>query len=783
MKRMSLLMTGAVSCRRVVHQPVVCVAVLLGVAMLFSAPSAYTQSFSAPVDVSGSVQGGLPLIAIDGNNNIDIAWGNGTGVFFTRSKDAGKNFTTPAAVGTGIGNGSLQMVVDRSGGIYLLWQAADMHFVLSRSTDGGGSFLTPTDLSTALNLGTFVGNSPTMALDTSGGIDLAWAQYGSTGAILFSRSTDGGATFSVPGTLGNFIYTARTQIATNSAGNIYVLWTEETTQAGTICALRFNRSIDSGATFSSTQTLNTPDGECDANLVVDSAGQINVLSFDGSGTSYRSTDGGKSFSNSQNIFQPAIVWFGGQLNADSQGKVNTVVNSLPNHDILFSRSSDQGTTFSKPILVSASHPTPTPGSAFGGNSQSMATDSSGNINVLWEDDILTPGAADIFFSRSSDGGASFSTAQNISHFPGSGSPRMALDSGGEIDVVWAASDASKVFFSRASASPGPGFTISASPSSLIALPGGSVTAKVTLTATGGFNQSVNLNCSNLPPGAQCSFAPASVTPSSSGTVATMTVTIPPTLAAGGFPFTVNAATPSISQFVNMQITSGVIMGSITPTAATIPVGGTANFAVTVTGTSSFAGQFSLTCVAPAGVACTFSPGSGFLPINGTATSLLMVQILSVPATGSAPKNPRDVSPPMLPMARGIVLISGLVLLLLSALWFAFVRRKGGPFAVARSVASLVLAIGLTVALATAMLSCGGATIRGSNLGPAGSNSSNMGPSGTTVGTNGIGVSAGGGTTSGGVTAPGGTSITFPLTVQALSGGAVVNVGTVSITVP
>jgi hypothetical protein len=91
-----------------------------------------------------------------------------------------------------------------------------------------------------------------------------------------------------------------------------------------------------------------------------------------------------------------------------------------------------------------------------------------------------------------------------------------------------------------------------------------------------------------------------------------------------------------------------------------------------------------------------------------------------------------------------------------------------------------------VALAAAMLSCGGATSRGSNLGPTGSGS-NLGPSGTTVGTGGIGVTGGsggaGGTTSGGVTTPGGTSVTFPLTVQVLSGGAVVNVGTVSVTVP
>src|SRR6266849_2179219 len=37
----------------------------------------------------------------------------------------------------------------------------------------------------------------------------------------------------------------------------------------------------------------------------------------------------------------------------------------------------------------------------------IVVDSSGNINVVWRDD--TPGHFDSFFSRSSDGGATFST--------------------------------------------------------------------------------------------------------------------------------------------------------------------------------------------------------------------------------------------------------------------------------------------------------------------------------------------------------------------------------------
>jgi hypothetical protein len=656
----------------------------------------------------------------------------------------------------------LQMNVDSGGSIYLLWQGSNMHFLLSRSTDSH-SFSTPSDLTMALNMGTFSGSLPAMTLDSSGNVDLVWPQFGSSGAVFFSRSADGGVTFSAPVKVGNFVYGARTQIAIDSAGEIFVLWPEETTQAGTVCALRFNRSTDSGTTFSPTLTLNSADTECDAQLLVNAGNDLHIVSFDGSGTCYRSTDGGKSFLNSQNVFLPTTVWFGGQLNGNLQGAIHAVVNSFPNHDILFSKSTDDGATFSSPALVSASHPAPTSSGAFGGNSQSMAVDSSGKINVVWQDDILTPGAADIFFSRSSDAGANFSTAQNISHSPGSGSPRMALDSQGNVNVVWTEGNAGRVLFSRAAvSSSNSGFTISAAPASMTTLPGGSVTAQVTLTATGGFNQAVSLSCGNLPPGAVCSFNPAVVTPTNAGTVVTVTVTIPPTLPVGAFPFTVNASTPSISQFQNMQVNVGALTGSVAPTAATIPLGGSTNFVVTVAGSGNFAGQFSLTCNAPAGVTCTFTPNSGFLPINGRATSTLTVQIVSLPATGSAPTNPLT-SPSGLPSASRFLPISTLLFLLLSVLAFAFSRGKTCGLAVARAMAGIFVSVGL----AAAMLSCGGSTTKATF-------------SGGTTGT--VGTSAVG--TGGATTAAGNKTITFPVTVIAQSGGgSVINVGTVSVTVP
>src|SRR5262249_37947672 len=62
-----------------------------------------------------------------------------------------------------------------------------------------------------------------------------------------------------------------------------------------------------------------------------------------------------------------------------------------------------------------------------------AVDSSGNIFAVWEDDT----SKNVLFSRSSDGGATFSTAISLSSpksFPSS--PRIAVDANDGINVIW-----------------------------------------------------------------------------------------------------------------------------------------------------------------------------------------------------------------------------------------------------------------------------------------------------------------------------------------------------------
>ncbi len=287
--------------------------------------------------------------------------------------------------------------MDAGGNINVVWaHSPDISFTdifFSRSTDGGATFSTPKNLSN--NTGDSSG--PQIAVDVSGNISVVWADTTSPNAdIFFSRSTDGGTTFSTPKDLSNntggiFSFALLfPQIAVDASGNINVVWANNT------LTIFFSRSTDGGATFSTPKNLSNAGGSFQPHIAVDGSGKINV------------------------------VWRG----------------STPgNADIFFSRSTDGGATFSTPQKLSNNT----------GESElpQMVVDSSGNINVVWHD--VTPGNLDIFFSRSTDGGATFSTPKNLSNNTGNSSgPRIAVDGDGNSNVVWVDTTPgnSDIFFSR-----------------------------------------------------------------------------------------------------------------------------------------------------------------------------------------------------------------------------------------------------------------------------------------------------------------------------------------------
>lgn len=79
----------------------------------------------------------------------------------------------------------------------------------------------------------------------------------------------------------------------------------------------------------------------------------------------------------------------------------------------------------------------------------------------------------------------------------------------------------------------PGFTVTASPSSLSLVPGQYGTVNLTVTSQNGFSEQVNLSCSGLPSTAFCNFNPTVLTPPANGSgISAMQITTQATSGVG-----------------------------------------------------------------------------------------------------------------------------------------------------------------------------------------------------------------------------------------------------------
>src|SRR5580704_11208766 len=91
---------------------------------------------------------------------------------------------------------------------------------------------------------------PAIAADSSGNVDVAWMNFD---GIHFSRSTDGGVTFSnsvlIPNDLSLNVQDNLLRMVVDPAGNIDLLWYRELDNTGTNLGYNISRSSNNGTTF------------------------------------------------------------------------------------------------------------------------------------------------------------------------------------------------------------------------------------------------------------------------------------------------------------------------------------------------------------------------------------------------------------------------------------------------------------------------------------------------------------------------------------------------------
>ena len=165
------------------------------------------------------------------------------------------------------------------------------------------------------------------------------------------------------------------------------------------------------------------------------------------------------------------------------------------------------------------------------------TSSSGRV-------LVNPGLWDMVFG----GGGANNDPGNVGtlYFTAGGSAGQPnFPAGGSTTAVFAS-------LVPAAAVNGPGFSLNLSASSATVVPGGSTTLMISAGAVGGFNSQIALTCS-APTGLTCSLSPSTISPGSSASSSTLTVSAASTPPTGGYPY-MAALLPGLGVFGTLFMT-------------------------------------------------------------------------------------------------------------------------------------------------------------------------------------------------------------------------------------
>ena len=171
----------------------------------------------------------------------------------------------------------------------------------------------------------------------------------------------------------------------------------------------------------------------------------------------------------------------------------------------------------------------------------------------------------------------------------------------------------------------PGFSLSASPTSVTVAQGGNGSSTITVTPSGGFNSAVGLTASGQPTGVTISFNPSSVSGGSGNS--TMGISVASTTTPGTYPITVTGTSGSTVETTTVSLTvTGTTPGfSISASPASISIARSSSGTVTIS-TAVSGGFNSAIALSASGQGSnntvTFTPSS----ITGAGSSTMEITV-------------------------------------------------------------------------------------------------------------------------------------------------------------
>lgn len=396
---------GATASRTMVLQVLLVLALIVATIATVSPSNAAEPLPGTPVRLSPAALNQVePSIAINPTNPLNLVAGyiHNARCGVAWSDDGGVNWSTAVLVEstdaafTNAGDPVIDF--DANGtAFYLCMNTANSNAqktqYVYRSFDGGQTWnsVAPT-----------LGISPTFANDDKGHIVVdnhpASPNFGNvyvaatdldSGQMRFARSTDGGASFSTPITVNDVDIGFAVNLAVGADGAVYAAWEAEQS-VGVATALRIDRSDDGGQNFGA--LLGGVDVDIQSTGIT--LGGVRPVPGRGNGFPYIGTH-----PTDPNIVY--AVWAEPGPGSDDS-------------DIRFSRSLDRGQNWSPSVRINTDvNPSGDFSSQFW---PTMAVDPiDGDINIIWYSDQNDPNRSDnvplieLYFTRSADSGVNFDT--------------------------------------------------------------------------------------------------------------------------------------------------------------------------------------------------------------------------------------------------------------------------------------------------------------------------------------------------------------------------------------
>ena len=324
------------------------------------------------------------------------------------------------------------LAVDSVGDLHALWDdktSGHHEIYYGKSTNGGSSWSATRRLTWASSYYLSVA----IAVDTADNIHIVWADYlPGTGEIYYKKSTNGGTTWTANKRL---TWTSGASedpsITVDSLGNIHVVWEDSTPGDYQIY---YKKSTDGGVTWTASQRVSWTQDTCLQPVIASHwSGWLYLFWVEKSPAGNEiyfktGTIGGPGWSASRKV-----AWTSGSswcpaVSVDFSGDLHLAWsgNTPGNYEVYYRKSTDGGASWAPSQRL-----TWTSGSS---DDPALAVFSSGNPLVVWDDD--TPGVKEIYYRSSGDGGASWGTTQRLTWNAGySLGPAVVVDAG-NVYLVW-----------------------------------------------------------------------------------------------------------------------------------------------------------------------------------------------------------------------------------------------------------------------------------------------------------------------------------------------------------